>query len=131
MFGLPLIAFQAYAWIGGASAFIMPILKKVPWQVWAAIGGIIAVLWYGHIRENRGYAKCQQQVKIATDHEVARQAEISQQAIQNSIKRAQEAEAKAQEVNSANADLQREVDGLKNAKTTVCLPSSITKRYRN
>ena len=45
-------------------------------------------------------------MKIATDHEVARQAEISQQAIQNSIKRAQEAEAKAQEVNSANADLQ-------------------------
>lgn len=126
---MPLILWQVYAWIGGAGTFIFPLLKKVPWQVWAAIGGVVAVLWYGHIRENRGYAKCQAQVKIATDHEVARQTEVSQNAIAASQRRAVEAATREQEAKNNADKLQQEVDQLKNAKI-ICLPDSITRKYR-
>ena len=124
-----LLLWQAYAWFGTAKSIVAPILGKVPWQVWAGIAAVIAVLYYGHTREQRGIARCQAQVKIATDNEVARQTQVSQNAIKEALDRARVASQKEQEA-QANADkLQGEVDKLKEAGTK-CLPDSITKRYR-
>lgn len=35
------------------------LLKRIPWQVWAALALAVAVLLYGHHREAQGYAKAE------------------------------------------------------------------------
>lgn len=120
-----LLLWQGISWLGTFGT----ILKKVPWQVWAVIGAVIAVLYYGHVREARGYARCQAAVKIATDHEVARQSEVSQNAIRDALKRAADASAREQEANNERDKLQQDVDKLKEAGQK-CLPGTITNRYR-
>lgn len=40
-------------------ARVSGLLKRVPWQVWAALALIAAVLFYGHHREAQGYAKAE------------------------------------------------------------------------
>lgn len=127
---MPLLLWQAYAWLGSGWFAILPLLKKVPWQVWAGIAAVIAILYYGHVRENRGYARCQAAVKVATDKEIARQAQVSEDVLAEASKRAKVAEDNQLEAQRNAAELQKEVDKLKTAKT-VCLPGSITKRYRN
>lgn len=129
MFAIPLMLWKAYAWFGTGSAIIGPILKKVPWQIWVGIAAVIAVLWYGHVREKRGYARCQQQVKIATDHELARQNQVTQNALKDALDRARVAAQREQEANRNADKLQEEVDKLKEAGQK-CLPKSITDRYR-
>lgn len=125
-----LLLWKAYAWFGTGKAFLMPLLAKIPWQVWAGIAATIAVLYYGHVREARGVAKCQAQVKIATDREIGRQKQVSDTVVREAQERAKIASDKELEATNEAGKLQLEVDRLKNAKT-VCLPSSITKRYRN
>lgn len=128
-FAIPLMLWKAYAWFGTGSAILGPIFKMIPWQVWVAIGCVIAVLWYGHVREKRGYEKCQTQVKIATDHELARQTQVNQSALREALKRAADAQVREQEANNERDKLQQDVDKLKEASQK-CLPKSITDRYR-
>ena len=60
-------------WILG----IRGLLKRIPWQVWAGIACIAAVLFYGHHREAQGYAKAEAYWKAETDAlEEARQAAL-------------------------------------------------------
>jgi hypothetical protein len=128
---MPLILWQAFAW--GSSiwgGWILPLLAKVPWQVWAAIAGVIAVLYYGHVRENRGYARCQTATEEAQRKEVARQDEVASAALNAARERERLANQRASEAQDELGKLQGEVDKLKTAKT-VCLPGSITKQYRN
>lgn len=121
-----LLLWQAWSWIGTFGN----LLSKIPWQVWAAIGGVIAVLYYGHVRENRGYAKCEAAVVVATNKEKARQTQVADQALAASRERELAAQAKATEASDELDKLQRQVEGLKTSKTT-CLPANITKQYRN
>lgn len=126
-FAIPLVFTIARSYM---SSFILPILAKIPWQVWAGIAATIAVLYYGHVREARGYERCQAQVKIATDREVARQAQVSENVLREAQTRAADASKRELEATNEASKLQTEVAKLKTAKT-VCLPDSITKRYRN
>lgn len=128
---MPILLFwQAFSWLQtGWVAMLLPLIKKVPWQVWAVIACAIGVMWYGHVREKRGYDRCQAQVKIATDHELARQTQVTQSALREALKRAADAQVKEQEANDARDKLQQDVDKLKEASQK-CLPKSITDRYR-
>lgn len=128
-FAIPLLLWKAYAWMGVGGGFILPLLKKVPWQVWAVIGCILAVLYYGHVREKRGHQRCQAQVKIATDHEIARQTQVTQNALKEAMDRALAASQRELEATRNAEVLQGEVDKLKEAGQK-CLPKSITDRYR-
>lgn len=128
---MTLLIWQAISWVSwGWGGFLLPILKKVPWQVWVGIAGIIAVLWYGHVREQHGYEKCQAQVKEATDREVARQAQVSKEAIEASKTREAEASAKAQKASEERDAIESEFAKLKESKAT-CIPKSITDKYRS
>lgn len=50
------------------------LLKRIPWQLWAAIACIAAVLFYGHHREAQGYAKAEAYWKAEAEAlEAARQ----------------------------------------------------------
>lgn len=130
MFAIPLVATIAGSYLTSAwGGWILPLLSKIPWQVWAAIAGIIAILYYGHVREARGYDKCQAAVKIATDKEIARQSQISTDVLREAQQRAADASKRELEAKDEAGKLQADVDRLKTAKTT-CLPNSITKRYR-
>lgn len=126
---MPVLIPIIWSWISsGWVAFILPLIKKIPWQVWAAIAIIIGVLYYGHVREKRGYEKCHQQVVTATNAEEARRLEAANAALSEAQSRAQESARRAQDMEDANVDLQKQVGQLKTAKT-VCLPKSITDQY--
>lgn len=58
-------------------ARVSGLLKRVPWQVWAALALIAAVLFYGHHREAQGYAKAEAYWKAEIDAmEAERQAAL-------------------------------------------------------
>lgn len=123
---MPLIIWQAWSWLsflGGG------LIKKIPWQVWVGIAGVIAVLYYGHVREQRGYERCQAQVKEATDREVARQTQVSADAVKASKLREAQALATAEKASEDLKDVQDEIARLKKGDT-VCLPKSVTDKYR-
>ncbi len=126
---MPLLIPVIWSWISsGWVAFVMPILKWIPWQVWAAIAAIIAVLYYGHVREARGYDKCHVEVVKATNAEVARQAEETRKALDASKLRESDALAKANQTQEDLNNALSDVAKLKTAKT-VCLPGSITDQF--
>jgi hypothetical protein len=128
---MPLLLWQGWAWLSWlGGGFVLPLLKKVPWQVWAGIACIIAVLYYGHVREKRGYDRCQAEVKVATDTEVNRQNDVANDVINASRQREAEASAEAQQASGERDALLEEVKKLKTAKT-VCVPKSITDRYQH
>lgn len=127
---IPLIFTIARAYLASYGAWVLPLLARIPWQVWAAIAAIIAILYYGHIREARGYDKCQAAVLVATNAEIARQSQVSANVLKEAQQRAADAQQRELEAKDEASKLQGDVDKLKNAKTT-CLPASITKRYRN
>lgn len=53
------------------------LLKRVPWQVWAALALVAAVLFYGSHREAQGYAKAEAYWKAEIDAlEAERQAAL-------------------------------------------------------
>ena len=124
-FAIPLVFTIARSYL---SSYILPILAKIPWQVWAALGLLIAFLYYGHIRENRGFAKCQTQVEAATAKENTRRQEAAEGALKEAQSRASESARRASELEGRNEELQGAVAKLKNA-TTVCVPKSITDRF--
>lgn len=60
-------------WILG----IRGLLKRIPWQAWAAMACIAAVLFYGNHREDQGYAKAEAYWKAKAEAlEDARQAAL-------------------------------------------------------
>lgn len=127
---MPLLALPViWSWISsGWVAFILPLLKAIPWQVWAALGLIIAFLYYGHVREKRGYETCHIQVVTATRIEDARRLEAANATLLEAQSRAQESARRASSLEGELSDTQKQVQELKTAKT-VCLPKSITDRY--
>jgi len=122
---LPII----WSWVSsGWVAFALPLIKKIPWQVWLALGLLVAFLYYGHVREKRGYDRCHAQVVTATNKENARRLEAANESLIEANKRAQESARRASTMEEENAKLQGDVAKLKTAKT-VCLPKSITDQY--
>lgn len=109
-------------------AVIAPFIAKIPLRVWVYIGCAIAVLMYGHYRENKGFGKCQVKYEQAADKERDRQIQVTADALAKANKRAQEAQDKLKDTQEAIDDLNAQVAKLKNAKQ-VCLPKSITDRY--
>lgn len=58
-------------------ARVSGLLKRVPWQVWAALALFAVVLLYGHHREAQGYAKAEAYWKAEIDAmEAERQAAL-------------------------------------------------------
>lgn len=127
---MPLLALPViWSWISsGWVAFILPLLKVIPWQVWAILGLIVAFLYYGHIRENRGYDKCHVEVVNTTRMEDARRLEAANATLLEAQSRAQESARRASSLEGELSDTQKQVQELKTAKT-VCLPKSVTDRY--
>lgn len=127
MFGLPLLGI-AWSWMSsGWVAFALPLLKKVPWQVWAILGAIVLALWYGHVREKRGYDKCHVQVVEATRVEDARRIKAANDSMVEAQKQAAESQDRAIALKDELDKVNDDVKMLKNAKQ-VCLPKSITDR---
>ena len=123
---MPLLIPVIWSWLSsGWVAFVLPILKWIPWQVWAALIGLIAVLYYGHVRETRGFERCHIEVVKATNEETARQAEESRKAIEASKLREVEAQKRADQTQEDLNNALSDVAKLKTAKT-VCLPGAIT-----
>lgn len=123
------ILLMAGSWItSGWAAFVLPLLRKIPWQVWAILGAIVLTLYYGHVREKRGYNKCQVQVVEATRIEEAHRLTAANDAITEANKRAQESAARASQLKDELDDVRIDAAKLKNAKET-CLPKSITDRF--
>lgn len=108
---------------------LLPLLSKIPWQVWAALGLAIAFFWYGHVRENRGYAKCEVQVQVAKDKEVQRQQDIANRLVAEAKEREARAANKVQKVEEELDNARREAAKLKEANK-VCLPRSVTDKLR-
>lgn len=111
------------------SATFLPFLKKIPWQVWAVIGGIVLILMYGHYRENKGYNKCLVKTEEAAKREVARQKKVGEEEIAKAKLREADAKAKLDTLAKELDNAVLEASKLKTSKN-VCLPSSITDRLR-
>lgn len=60
-------------------------LKGIPWQVWAALGIALAVLYFGHTRYKAGYAEAEGHY-IARFHELERQAALARLEVQQALK---------------------------------------------
>lgn len=122
---IPLILTVARSYL---TSYVLPIVAKIPWQVWAGIAALIGVLYYGHIRENRGYEKCHTQVVAATVKENARRQEAAEGALKEAQSRASESARRASVLEDRNGELQADVNKLKTAQT-ICVPKSITDRF--
>ena len=128
MFALPILT-VAWSWMtSGWVAFVLPLIRKIPWQVWAILGAIVLTLYYGHVREKRGFNKCHAQVVEATRVEEARRQTAANESITEANRRAQESAARASELKDELDGVREEARKLKNANT-VCLPKSITDRF--
>jgi hypothetical protein len=81
------------------------LLKRIPWQVWAGIACIAAVLFYGHHRDAQGYAKAEAYWKAEADAlEETRQAALdSEEAALRQL--AKETDNAVYEKREANRDL--------------------------
>lgn len=106
------------------------IIAAIPWQVWAIIGCLFAVMWYGHYRENIGKQRIETFYKEQTQKEVLRQRGIELEALKAA--RAREAALSTQ-----TTKLQEELDNVQEEfkklveSKRVCVPKSITDRYSN
>lgn len=127
MFAIPLVATIAWSYLSSWGGFILPLLSKIPWQVWAGIAGILGILYYGHIRENRGFEKCHVQVVAATQQENAHRQEAADGALKEAQSRASDSARRALELEDRNGELQKDVAALKTSGT-ICVPKSITDR---
>ena len=111
------------------SVTLIPLLKKIPWQVWAVVGGIVLVMLYGSYREKKGYKACEVKTEQAANKEIARQHAVAGQEILKAQVRAKEAEERAKVTEKDLENVNKEVAKLKTAKV-VCLPGTITDRIR-
>lgn len=127
---MPLFFWIAWAWIKSIwSVTLLPLLAKIPWQVWAGLAVVIAFMWYGHVREKRGNDKCWAQVELERAAEVKRQEGVSNDALAAAENEKREAQQNATELKERLDATLKEVDKLKEANQ-VCLPKSITDQYR-
>lgn len=108
---------------------VVPILKKIPWQVWLALVVVIAFFWYGHTREKRGYAACEVSYKLAANKEIIRQKTVIAEANEKSARLENELSSKATEINNAREQAVEEYRKTEKANA-VCLDESITDRLR-
>lgn len=129
---------------GGASSIILPWLRAVPWQIWAIVGALLAVLYYGHWKEARGVAKCELRIEQAAAKERLRQEGVRRLEGQKASQRADELEAKnttlqskVEEINNEyerlkkrNAELAAKAKGKATTGDGCGAPASITDRIR-
>lgn len=108
---------------------LLPLLAKIPWQVWVAIAVAIAFFWYGHVRENRGVAKCEAQVEVAKNAEIQRQQNAASAAVEAAKQRETEAKDRLAKVEKELDNARDEASKLKEANK-VCLPRSVTDKLR-
>lgn len=127
---MPVLATIAWQY---ASSFwlatLLPLLKKIPWQVWLALGILIAFITYGSYRERTGYHKCQVITQKAADAEKARQKQIAASELLKLANREKEAQEKLSQTTEQMNELSKQVAALKTAKN-VCLPRSVTDGIR-
>lgn len=94
------------------------LLKRVPWQVWAALALAAAVLFYGHHREAQGYAKAEAYWKAEIDAmEAERQAALDSEeaALRQLAKDTDRNVAKEREANRARTERFIRSGGLRQA----------------
>lgn len=119
----------ALSWITSSWAgFFLPIVKKIPWQLWAVLLVVVGVFYYGHTQYNAGYAASNARYERAAQEERARQQKVYEDAL--AAAKLREAEAKAR-LSTLEEDLNaaREMASkLKDAKR-VCVPANITARF--
>ena len=126
---MPVLLPIIWSWVSsGWVAFALPLIRKIPCQVWAVLGAIVFVLFYGHVREKRGYNKCHMQVVEATRIEEAHRLTAANEAITEANKRAQQSAAEASKLKDELDAARFETGKLKTAQQT-CLPKSITDRF--
>lgn len=123
---MPFLVTIGWSWITSIGGGI---ISKIPWQVWAAIVGVLALMYYGHVREKRGYDRCTAQVRAATGAEMLKRAKAAEDSAQEALNNAAESAERARTLQGELDATQVEVAKLKNAKT-VCIPKSITDRYQ-
>ena len=111
------------------SATLLPLLKKIPWQVWLALGLAIVFMVYGGYRERKGYAKCEAVTREAAIKERGRQEQIAKQELAKVLTREQEARERLDKTTEQIDALNKQVAELKTAKN-VCLPKHITDGIR-
>lgn len=120
----------AWAWVKSIwQVTLAPLLAKVPWQVWAGLASVVVVLYYGHVKEQKGIAKCQAQVEIAKNAEIQRQANVAAGAIANAKNEEAQAKQEAAILKGRLDNALQDISKLKDANK-VCVPKSITDQFR-
>lgn len=120
----------AWAWIKSIwQITLLPLLAKVPWQVWASLVVVVGFFWYGHVRENRALKECHAQVEQAKNRELSRQKEVSDRVVADAKKSEAIAQQEASEMKGRLDNALQDVAKLKDANK-VCLPRSVTNKFR-
>lgn len=120
----------AWAWIKSLwEVTLLPLVSKVPWQIWAGLAVVVGFFYYGHVRESRALKECHAQVEQAKNRELARQQEVSDRVIADAKRAEAEAQQEADEMKGRLDHALSDVAKLKEANA-VCLPRSITDQYR-
>lgn len=111
------------------TASILPLVRKIPWQVWAVVGVVVAFMFYGSYREHKGYRKCEIKTEQAAQKEIARQAEVAKSEVAKAKLREADANRRLEQVSKELDNVNEDVAKLKEANK-VCLPKSVTDKFR-
>lgn len=115
-------------WMYGKGV-LLPMLFKIPKEVWIVIGIIAAFLYYGHYTAKKARLQKDMEYAQKTERERLRQESVFQEETRKANQRAAEATRKL-------TDLEREIEDVKTAVSkdpksgNVCLPPNITDRLR-
>lgn len=137
---MPIALILGWQLFGGFfKSTIIPLLKAIPWQVWLALGIVVAFFIYGSVREKRGYARCEVVYETKIQQERLRQAgvvaKVQEEATGREKLRIEELEALRNEHDRLKTDAEallnkmgKQPEGTKGSQV-ICLPESITDRF--
>lgn len=103
-------------------------ISKIPWQVYALIGGLILLGYYGHTQRERGGQEVKVAMEKAQTVESNRQQQVMKSALQAEAIRTEEANARAVALAAEHQKAIAEMRQL--SKGRVCVPASITRRFQ-
>lgn len=104
-------------------------LKLVPWQIWVIVGGLLAVMYYGHWKENQGRLACEQRVEQAAQAERIRQQQVLNKILADAVKEREGQEQMRLALEAQSKGLEDELAKLKN-KDKECLPAGVADKLR-
>lgn len=124
-----LYALIAWSWIKSFwQITLLPLVAKIPWQLWAALAVIIGFFYYGHVRESRALKECYAKVEQAKDLERRRQQEVSDKVVADAKQAEAEAQQEAGDMKERLDHALEDVAKLKEANR-ICLPKSVTDQF--